>query len=513
MLTYEEIINYCSNYKIDNGIIVDKKTSKQVLDEETILKIKSSVLLFKEAKEAYQSDVQQFGKTTKTQEDYIKKTMEKFGANNEENTYGINKLINTILSSNGHYEENMSGKDMFNSKFSILVGAKKDYGLAYLKLKFREKGLDIEELKVSQDLSELQHNGFSKVIIDFKVKKYQKESEIQNNKQQENKPLFQHPKSQELNELERKKQLAKQKGNQEEFKYYQSLIEKIVKENELSINSDEWDKLSDEEKVSFYKIKMNEAKVFRDEVNYNYWSSNLRRLQEKINGSSNIQNIDTPTYNNQPKSNKPIIEQSKQEQLKDFKYYYEEMMKVIRQYNPNSSLTEEQKKQFIGEIFYNEMYMIDKISNNNDIQQLTTLIVNNLGNNEMENRLSNIIITELQEKYKKLNPTQQQEGIKEQKYNNDDLDLSGLISQLKNELIKIQKAYRVMLQDGYIDDQELDTLTIMIGKVINDGYSLKDIATNQNDVRTIVSIIDILEEEQRKMTNVQHGIKEIGRSL
>ena len=157
MLTYEEIINYCSNYKIDNGIIVDKKTSKQVLDEETILKIKSSVLLFKEAKEAYQSDVQQFGKTTKTQEDYIKKTMEKFGANNEENTYGINKLINTILSSNGHYEENMSGKDMFNSKFSILESKKKDYGLAYLKLKFREKGLDIEELKVSQDLSELQH--------------------------------------------------------------------------------------------------------------------------------------------------------------------------------------------------------------------------------------------------------------------------------------------------------------------------------------------------------------------
>ena len=143
MLTYEEIINYCSNYRIENGTVFDKRTNKQVLDEDIILKVKSSVLLFKEAKESYQSDVKQFGNITKSQEDYIKKTMEKFGVNNEENSFGVNKLVNAILSSNGHYEENMSGKDVFNSKFTILVGAKKDYGLASLKLKFRKKGLDI----------------------------------------------------------------------------------------------------------------------------------------------------------------------------------------------------------------------------------------------------------------------------------------------------------------------------------------------------------------------------------
>ena len=183
--------------------------------------------------------------------------MEKFGVNSEENSFGINKLVNAILSSNGHYEENMSGKDIFNSKFSILVGAKKDYGIAYLKLKFREKGLDIEDIKVSQDLSELQHNGISKVIIDFKLKKYQKEDIIQLGENE----LFQHPKARELNELEKKKQIAKQNGDQKSAIYYQNEIEKIVKENELSISPEEWDKLTDEQTISYYKIKMNESKV------------------------------------------------------------------------------------------------------------------------------------------------------------------------------------------------------------------------------------------------------------
>ena len=70
-----------------------------------------------------------------------------------------------------------------------------------------------------------------------------------------------------------------------------------------------------------------------------------------------------------------------------------------------------------------------------------------------------------------------------------------------------------MIKDGYIDDQELEALTIMINKVVNDGYTLKSLATSQNDLTMIDSIIDILEEEQRKMKNVQNGIKEIGRSL
>lgn len=73
MLKYEEVINYCSNQKIENGTVIDKQTDQKVLDEDAILKIKSSILPFKDSKDAYQLDLQQFGKTNQFQEDYIKK--------------------------------------------------------------------------------------------------------------------------------------------------------------------------------------------------------------------------------------------------------------------------------------------------------------------------------------------------------------------------------------------------------------------------------------------------------
>lgn len=517
MLTYEEILNYCSNYKIENGIIFDKRTSKQVLDEDTILKVKASVLLFKEAKESYQSDVKQFGNITKSQEDYIKKTMEKFGVNSEENSFGVNKLVNAILSSNGHYEENMSGKDIFNSKFSILVGAKKDYGIAYLKLKFREKGLDIEDIKVSQDLSELQHNGISKVIIDFKLKKYQKEDKKEDNMQLGENELFQHPKARKLNELEQKKQIAKQNGDQKSIEYYQNEILKIVKENELSISPEEWDKLTDDQKISYYKIKMNESKVFKDKVSYNFWQSNLKRLQDKKEASNNSQSLNI-NPNSQSFTNQGVDNKTNEGQHKDFKYYYNEMIRVLKLYNPSISMTEEQKKHFIGEVFYNEMYMVENITNNKDIETLTTLVVNDLSKNELEIRLSNIIIAELQEKYKELNPQNQQvknesNTQKNQLNSSRKIDLSRLISELKTRLNQIKNAYHVMIKDGYIDDQELETLTFMISKVINDGYTLKSLTTSQKDIEVIDSILQILEEQQKKMISVQSGIKEIGRVL
>lgn len=283
MLSYEEIMNYCSNYRVENGNVFDKNTNQQILDEDIILKVKSSILLFKESKESYQSDIQQFGKVSKSQEDYIRKTMEKFSVHNEQSSFGINKLVNAILNSNGHYEEFMSGNDLQNSKFSILVSPKNEYGLAFLKLKFREKGLDIEDLKVSQDLSELQHNGVSKLIIDFKVKKY--ENVVQSNQENVVQSNIQHPRSQELNELERQKQIAKQNNDEVAYNYAKSSIEKIIRESRLEVLPEQWDSMSIQDQIAFVKIKMNEAKILHDQDDYNYWNSNLNSLNEKVQTS------------------------------------------------------------------------------------------------------------------------------------------------------------------------------------------------------------------------------------
>lgn len=295
MLSYEDIMNYCSNYRVENGNVFDKNTNQQILDENVILKVKSSILLFKESKESYQSDVQQFGKTNKSQEYYIKKTMEKFSVHNEQSSFGINKLVNAILNSNGHYEEFMSGNDLQNSKFSILVSPKKEYGLAYLKLKFREKGLDIEDIKISQDMSELQHNGVSKVIIDFKIKKYEKQ--IQNQQESNKSSSIQHPRANELNELEKQKQVAKNNNDEVAYNYAQSAIEKIIRESRIDVVPEKWDSMSIQDKIAFVKIKINESKILNDQDEFNYWNANLNSLNSKLVSQSEVKTYNQPSYN------------------------------------------------------------------------------------------------------------------------------------------------------------------------------------------------------------------------
>lgn len=713
MLSYEEIMNYCSNYRVENGNVFDKNTNQQIIDEDIILKVKSSILLFKESKESYQSDMQQFGKVSKSQEDYIKKTMEKFSVHNEQSSFGINKLVNAILNSNGHYEEFMSGNDLQNSKFSILVAPKNEYGLAFLKLKFREKGLDIEDLKISQDLSELQHNGVSKVIIDFKVKKYEKT--VQNNQENVIQSNIQHPRAQELNELERQKQIAKQNNDEVAYNYAKSSIEKIIRESRLEISPEQWDSMGIQDKIAFVKIKMNEARILNDQDEFNYWNSNLNSLNEKVQssesktedifdekkssledlkntigntegyvvlvhgthmtneevqnmifkeglrttnfnekttldkttkpfdiskytseeikrlfenydhnnknmvviklpleyfnkydftgdldcrktrafmkdkiyidgrykylldpkfivGSYNTETMETmlnpsfereltvetkkelrekliklqqdigldselieqinsdeivevnqPTYSSLPTSGSNSNDYQEMiqelETKKDYNYYFDEMLKATQQYNPNIQMTDEQKQQLIGEIFYNEGYLIESLSNDGELRQIMTRSVNELSNNEMQIKLQNIILTEIQEKYKQFHPEKQEveqnQNVKKttENKNNEGLDLSVLIEQLRNELNQVQNAYRSMLSDGYIDDEELATLLGMVNKVINNGYSLKSLATDQSDLRVISVIINSLEEEQKKMNKMQNGIEEIGRSM
>lgn len=707
MLSYEDIMNYCSNYKIENGFVFDKNTNQQIIDENIILKVKSSVLLFKESKKSYQSDIQQFGKVSKSQEEYIKKTMEKFSVHNEQSSFGINKLVNAILNANGHYEEFMSGNDLTNSKFSILVPPKSEYGLAYLKLKFREKGLDIEDLKINQDLSELQHNGISKVIIDFKIKKYEKVSQsAQENVIQSN---IQHPKAKELNELEKQKQIAKQNNDEVAYNYFQQGIIKIIKENRMQISEKQWASFSNEQKESYIQIKMREAKILKDKDEFDYWLSTLNNLKQQnsinlnsvsktsLEGLKNsvgstkgytvlvhgthltdtevekmifkeglmatgkneesslehtTQPLDIETYsveelkskmdnyghNNKnmviiklpnkyfnmyanhgdrdctrsrafmkkiqvdggykyvldPKfivgsynteTTEAILNSSFERELtnetrmqlknnldnlqkelgidpdyveainskeivdgnqtlynsttinnefkdehnemvqniatnKDYNYYFNQMIKAILKYNPNVQVSEEQKKQIIGEIFYNEGYLIKSLNDAEEIRQVMTRSVNELSNNDMQLRLQNIILTEIQEKYKQLYPDVkqvEQKNIQEQTVNinsnNEELDLSGLIEQLKMELNQVQNEYRSMISDGYIDDEELTTLLVMVNKVINNGYALKSLATNPSDLRVISVIINSLEEEQKKMKQKQSRIEEIERIM
>ena len=699
MLSYEEIMNYCSNYKIDNGIVIDKNTNQQVIDEEIVLKVKTSILIFKESKDAYQSDIQQFGKTNKSQEDYIKKTMEKFGVNNESNSYGINKLVNAILNSNGHHEEMMSGNDLKNSKFSILIAPKNEYGMAYLKLKFREKGLDIEDLRISQDLSELQHNGVSKVIINFKIKQCENAKQnVQNNISQSN---IQHPRANELNELERQKQLARQNNDEVSYKYIQSSIEKIIRKNRMQISPEKWDSYTIEQKESYIQIKMKEAKILNDKDEFNYWLAILNDLKEKnivnsiskidsdseiaikttlkelkkrigntdgytilvhgthftdeevknlifkeglrttgkneetslnyttqpldinsysvdeliekfekydhnnrnmviirlpneyfniydttadrdcrksrafmkgkvqvdggykyvldpkfIVGSYNTETMETmlnnsfekeltpetimtlktnlanlynelgididyidsinseeiietnqPLYNNSSTKN-DYQEMTQEQGKKDYKYYYQELMKAVENRNNLVNLTEAEKKQIVGEIFYNQGFLVENLNTQQEFNE----VMNSLENDLNDIQLKKIILADMQERYNKLfknnndsldNHQQVHTTLKEQ------TELTTFINQLREKMNKVNAEYKYMLLDGYIDDVELAVLISRTNELIDNANSLKTLANNQNEVILLNSIAEMLQNEQKKMITMQKGIEKI----
>ena len=291
----------------------------------------------------------------------------------------------------------------------------------------------------------------------------------------------------------------------------------------MEVSPQQWDSMSIQEQIAFVKIKINEAKILHDQDDYNYWNSNLNSLNEKLVSQSEVKEFHQPTYNSAPTSssnNNDYQEMiQKLETKKEYNYYFDEMLKATQQYNPNVQITEEQKKQLIGEIFYNEGYLIESLTNDEELRQIMTRSVNELSNNEMQIKLQNIILTEIQEKYKQLHPEKQE--VEEHQNiqnttgnkNNEGLDLSVLIEQLRMELNQVQNAYRSMLSDGYIDDEELATLLGMVNKVINDGYSLKSLATDQSDLRVISVIINSLEEEQKKMNKMQNGIEEIGRAM
>ena len=265
-----------------------------------------------------------------------------------------------------------------------------------------------------------------------------------------------------------------------------------------------------------------EAKVLKDEDDFNYWNANLNSLNSEVQVESEVKHSSyTVSTQEQSKNEYQQINQEL-EVTKDYNYYFNEMLKAVQRYNPNEQMTEDEKKQLIGEIFYNEGYLIESLTNDEEIRQVMTQSVNELSNNEMQVRLQNIILTEMQEKYKQLHPeikkldeTIQNEVKVNNSHNasNDNLDLSGLIEQLRNELTKVQKAYHSMMSDGYIDDEELATLISMNNKIINDGYSLKELATDSSDLRKINVIVSSLEEQQKKMNTMLNGIEEIGRTM
>lgn len=283
MLTYDEITKYLSMYNYDKGNIVDKNSGEILKDNALILKVKTAMLVYGIALHDFKTDIKERGKSGKTKEKYIKTSMEKLGINGEVNSWGINKLINSILSSNGKYTETFSGgeKNLVESKFSILLPPKKDFTLAYLSLRLMDKGMAIDDIKVNVDETNLIKLGHSVVSIDIQFKK-----RSLNNIHDKFKSCVSHPKADLLNELEKQKREAIKNRDEVSYKFAVNNIKRIVTTYPMELSPGEFDSLSSADKKRFFEIKMMEAKVRDDDVDFNFWKSNVEHLKfEQTNPS------------------------------------------------------------------------------------------------------------------------------------------------------------------------------------------------------------------------------------
>lgn len=276
MLTYDEIIKYLTMYNYNKGNIIDKNSGEIIQDNELILKVKTAMLVYGIALDDVKTDIRDRGRSGKSKEKYIKTSMEKLGINGEINSFGFNKLINSILSSNGHYSERVGGgkKDLIESKFSILLPPKKDFTLAYLNLRFKDRGLAIDDIKVGVDETNLIKLGSSVVSVDFQLKK-----RLSNAGHDKFKSCISHPKADLLNELEKQKNDAIKNKDDVSYRFAVNNIKRIVTSYPMELSPGDFDNLSFADKKRFFEIKMMEAKVRDDEVDFNFWKSNVEHLK------------------------------------------------------------------------------------------------------------------------------------------------------------------------------------------------------------------------------------------
>ena len=100
MLQVEDIKNYCTNYKIENGNVIDKNTNNVVQDENIILRVKASILIFNDAKEAFDNKMRG---ETKTFSDFVELYIKRFGVNGDINDFPENKTIRNVINNNGYF--------------------------------------------------------------------------------------------------------------------------------------------------------------------------------------------------------------------------------------------------------------------------------------------------------------------------------------------------------------------------------------------------------------------------
>lgn len=149
-----------TNYYYLNGEIVDIHSQKIVPDENTRLEVMTSHYIYNEARRMFR-----LSNKSDSIDQLIDNTIDKYGINGKTNELLENKLVRSILESEGHVEVEFLDSSTTGNTF--LTGEDKDLAIAMLRYLAREKGFDIGDFVVDVDTSQYASTGKSKITVNF----------------------------------------------------------------------------------------------------------------------------------------------------------------------------------------------------------------------------------------------------------------------------------------------------------------------------------------------------------
>ena len=180
----------------------------------------------------------------------------------------------------------------------------------------------------------------------------------------------------ELNELEKQKQVAKQNNDEVAYNYAQSNIERIIKENRAQVSPEQWYAFSVDEKKAYIQTKMREAKILNDQDDFNFWNANLKQLdnQEQVIGQK-----EDKQYNTTP----PKVNSS---DSLDFSVMINQLK------NQNIQISSEYKE-MLSDGYIDDEELANLIKKNNDLSDTAEMIKSMVTDKKQEIMIDSIIET------------------------------------------------------------------------------------------------------------------------
>ena len=290
---------------------------------------------------------------------------------------------------------------------------------------------------------------------------------------------FSHPMANELNELERLKKIAKSNNDIASYKKAQMAIEEIIRQNPVTISSQDWDKMSIEEQMAFIKLKMNESIVLHDQEAYDRWNKQYINLENKKKNTSS-----------------------------EKKDYYQQLLDAVERRRKTTNISEADKKQIVGEIYYNMDYLVAGLKTDTDVMDLLSKIFVDLTHDDFEIKIQNQILADIQDKFG-IKDKKTEEPKKEETREKGNLDFE--LDYLKKKLNIIKQSYTKMVADGRIDDEELAELINQLHDLSKDAEDLFALATTQKEKDLLLFVINNIGAEEKKMISVNNKIEDIDR--